>query len=73
MPSLVVHAVARVEPVVEQLGALAQDHRLALGGAVAADSALEGDGVRLLGGDVIAEAALIAEGGRRHAGAAKSC
>jgi DNA-binding transcriptional MerR regulator len=58
-PSLVVlHAVAgeRVEPVAEQLRAIAGRHRVALGGAAAATGALADDGVLLLSGDVIAEA-----------------
>jgi methanogenic corrinoid protein MtbC1 len=60
-PSLVVaHAVSaeRVEPVAEQLAALAARHRVAIGGAAAVH---EVDGALALGGDVIAAAAQIAE------------
>ena len=60
-PSLVVlHAVsgARVEPVMEEVRALARGHRVALGGPAA--DAVEDDGILRLGGDVIAEATLVA-------------
>jgi DNA-binding transcriptional MerR regulator len=60
-PSLVVvHAVTdrRVEPVAEQLAALAARHRVAIGGAA---SVREVDGALALDGDVIAAAARIAE------------
>jgi DNA-binding transcriptional MerR regulator len=60
-PSLVVlHAVTgeRVEPVVEQIRALARGYRVAVGGAAAGANGLED--VLLLGGDVIAEATRVA-------------
>jgi MerR family transcriptional regulator, light-induced transcriptional regulator len=56
-PRLVVlHAVTadRVAPVVDEIRALARDHRVALGGAAAAHDI---EGVLLLTGDVVAEAA----------------
>src|SRR5918994_5584076 len=61
-PSLVVLAAVsseRVEPVVTQLRALAGRHRLALGGAVAGNDALEASGALSLSGDPIAEAARV--------------
>jgi methanogenic corrinoid protein MtbC1 len=60
-PSLVVLTAVsseRVEPVVTQLQALAGRHRLALGGAAAANGALE-TGALVLSGDPIAEAARV--------------
>jgi DNA-binding transcriptional MerR regulator len=61
-PSLVVlNAVSRerVRPVLPELRALAKRHRLALGGAAAQCSALEGTGVLALTGDPTAEAARV--------------
>jgi DNA-binding transcriptional MerR regulator len=60
-PSLIVlHAVTgeRVEPVAEQIRALAGTHRVALAGAGALESTVET--VLRLGGDVVAEAASVA-------------
>jgi DNA-binding transcriptional MerR regulator len=50
----------RVDPVVEEVRALAGRHRLAVGGAAAEHLAPE-DGILLLGGDVTAEATRVAE------------
>jgi MerR family transcriptional regulator, light-induced transcriptional regulator len=61
-PSLVVLTAVssdRVEPVVTQLRALADRHRLALGGAAAGNGALEAGGALALPGDPIAEAARV--------------
>jgi MerR family transcriptional regulator, light-induced transcriptional regulator len=61
-PSLVVlNAVSpeRVRPVLTKLCALARRHRLALGGAAAQYSTLEGSGVLALTGDPTAEAARV--------------
>jgi MerR family transcriptional regulator, light-induced transcriptional regulator len=61
-PSLVVLTAVsreRVEPVLPQLRALAGSHRLALGGAAAANGALEGIDALALSGDPIAEAARV--------------
>ena len=49
----------RVQPVLPQLQELAAHHRLALGGAAAANSALDSDGVLLLTGDLAADAAMV--------------
>ena len=49
----------RVLPVLPQLEALAGRHRLALGGAAAANGALEGTDALALSGDPIAEAARV--------------
>ena len=61
-PSLVVVTSVsseRVQPVLPQLQALAGRHRLALGGAAAANGALEGSDALALSGDPIAEAARV--------------
>jgi MerR family transcriptional regulator, light-induced transcriptional regulator len=61
-PSLVVlNAVSRerVRPVLPKLRTLARRHRLALGGAAAADSTLERSGILALTGDPTAEAARV--------------
>jgi MerR family transcriptional regulator, light-induced transcriptional regulator len=61
-PSLVVLAAVssdRVEPIVTHLRALAGRHRLALGGAAAANDALEANGALTLPGDPITEAARV--------------
>ena len=72
-PSLVVLTAVsseRVLPVLPQLQALAGRHRLALGGAAAANGALEGSDALALSGDPIAEAARVTtlvQGGERAA------
>jgi DNA-binding transcriptional MerR regulator len=61
-PSLVVLAATsseRVEPVMTQLRALADRHRLALGGAAGGNDSLEASGALTLAGDPIAEAARV--------------
>lgn len=63
-PALVVVSAvsdARVKPAVQQLRALAADHRLALGGAAAATGLLESEDVLALTGDPTAEAARVSE------------
>jgi MerR family transcriptional regulator, light-induced transcriptional regulator len=49
----------RVRPALPKLRELAKRHRLALGGAAAADSTLEGSGILALTGDPTAEAARV--------------
>ena len=72
-PSLVVLTAVsseRVLPVLPQLQALTGRHRLALGGAAAANGALEGSDALALSGDPIAEAARVTtlvQGGERAA------
>jgi DNA-binding transcriptional MerR regulator len=61
-PSLVVLSAVsdeRVKPAVAQLRGLSAGQRLALGGAAAASSDLESEGVLMLTGDPIAEASLV--------------
>ncbi len=57
----------RVQPVVDQLRALAAHQRLALGGAAAASGITEADGVLLLTGDPFAEATRLTTLAREHA------
>ena len=49
----------RVQAAIAQLRGLAAGQRLALGGAAAASSVLESEGVLMLTGDPIAEASLV--------------